>query len=270
MVAATCTHPLDLAKVRMQMSNDTKSGFVRTIIRVYQNEGFRSLYAGLTASLLRQATYSTTRFGVYEELKGWAQGPEGQPPGPGTLVALACFSGFVGAAVGNPADVLNVRMQNDQTLAPEKRRNYKHALDGLVRMTREEGVKSLFRGLTANCARGVLMTASQLASYDTFKHALLNTGFYQEGLVTHFTASLMAGFVATTVCSPFDVIKTRIMNTQKNRSFIEVLRYAVQHEGWGFAFRGFAPSFIRLGPHTIVTFMVLEQQKKIYQAVTTP
>lgn len=268
MVAAGCTHPLDLAKVRMQMSRDKTSGFVQTIIHVYRNEGFRSLYSGLTASLLRQATYSTTRFGVYEELKQRVQGTHSQTPGPLTLVGLACVSGFVGAAVGNPADVLNVRMQNDHTLAPEKRRNYRHALDGLVRMTREEGVKSLFRGITANCARGVLMTASQLASYDTFKHALLDTGFFEEGLVTHFTASLMAGFVATTVCSPFDVIKTRMMNTQKKRSFVEVLKYAVQNEGWGFAFRGFIPSFVRLGPHTIVTFMVLEQSKKAYKAMT--
>lgn len=270
MVAAACTHPLDLAKVRMQMSNDKSSGFIRTIIRVYQVEGFRSLYSGLSASLLRQATYSTTRFGVYEELKQFMQGEDIEAPGPLTLVGLACFSGLVGAAVGNPADILNVRMQNDHTLAPERRRNYKHAIDGLVRMTREEGIKSLFRGINANCMRGVLMTASQLASYDTFKRSLLNTGFFHEGLVTHFTASLMAGFVATTVCSPFDVIKTRMMNTQKARSFIDVLKYAVKNEGWGFAFRGFAPSFIRLGPHTIVTFMVLEQQKKVYSALTTP
>lgn len=269
MAAAAFTHPLDLAKVRMQMSNDHSTGFLRTIVRVYKHEGFRHLYAGLTASLLRQATYSTTRFGVYEELKSHVQGDDAAPPGALTLVGLACISGLAGAAVGNPADILNVRMQNDQTLAPEKRRNYKHAIDGLLRMMREEGTKSLFRGVTANCARGVLMTASQLASYDTFKRGLLNTGVFSEGLVTHFTASLMAGFVATTVCSPFDVIKTRIMNTQKARSFIDVLRYAVKHEGRGFAFRGFVPSFIRLGPHTIVMFMVLEQQKKLYDTLAT-
>lgn len=267
MAAAACTHPLDLAKVRMQMSNDHSTGFLRTIVRVYKTEGFRCLYAGLTASLLRQATYSTTRFGVYEELKNKVQGDCGTPPGGFTLVGLACVSGLAGAAVGNPADILNVRMQNDQTLAPEKRRHYKHAIDGLIRMIREEGPKSLFRGVTANCARGVLMTASQLASYDTFKRGLLNTAYFSEGLVTHFTASLMAGFVATTVCSPFDVIKTRIMNTEKARSFVGVLQHAVKHEGWGFAFRGFVPSFIRLGPHTVVTFLVLEQQKRVFDAL---
>ena len=244
MAAAACTHPIDLAKCRMQTAK-TRYGFIGTIVRIYRKEGFLALYAGLSASLLRQATYSTTRFGVYEELKTLTQGESMKPPGTLTLIGLASLSGFAGAAVGNPADILNVRMQNDQGLPVEKRRNYKHAFDGLFRMIREEGAKSLFRGMSANCTRGVLMTASQLASYDSFKHALLNTGIFTEGLITHFTASFMAGFVATTVCSPFDVIKTRIMNSKETRSFIGVVKYAIQHEGWGFAFRGFVPSFIR-------------------------
>ena len=268
MAAAAVTHPLDLAKVRMQMNNSSCDGFLKTIVNVYRREGFRKLYAGLSASLLRQATYSTTRFGVYEELKRRYQGDDNSTvPPTHVLVALACVSGFAGALVGNPADILNVRMQNDQTLPSHKQRRYRHALDGLVRMLREEGVASLFRGAGANCARGVLMTASQLASYDAFKHALLGTGYFCEGLVTHFSASLLAGFVATVVCSPFDVVKTRIMSGKKRRSVVEVVRWSVKNDGWPFAFKGFVPSFIRLGPHTIVTFMVLEQQKRWYRHV---
>jgi solute carrier family 25 (mitochondrial dicarboxylate transporter), member 10 len=105
----------------------------------------------------------------------------------------------IGGAVGNPADVVNVRMQNDMSLPPEQRRNYKHALDGLVRLIREEGPSALTRGLIANTSRGVLMTAGQLASYDEFKKLLLKTRLMADNLGTHFTASFMAGFVATTV-----------------------------------------------------------------------
>jgi len=38
--------------------------------------------------------------------------------------------------------------------------------------------------------------------------------FFKDNVTTHFSASLLAGLVATTVCSPFDVIKTRIMNSK--------------------------------------------------------
>lgn len=34
-----------------------------------------------------------------------------------------------------------------------------------------------------------------------------------------------------------------------------IMREAVKNEGVLFAFRGWLPSFIRLGPHTIVTFV---------------
>jgi solute carrier family 25 (mitochondrial dicarboxylate transporter), member 10 len=66
-------------------------------------------------------------------------------------------------------------------------------------LVREEGFKSLSRGLVANTSRGVLMTAGQLASYDEFKKLLMKTGVMKDNLATHFTASFMAGFVATTM-----------------------------------------------------------------------
>jgi len=110
----------------------------------------------------------------------------------------------IGGAVGNPADVLNVRMQNDKALPPDQRRNYKNVFDGLIRLVREEGPMALTRGLVANTSRGVFMTAGQLASYDEFKKLLLKSGLMKDNLGTHFTASFMAGFVATTVY-PFPV-----------------------------------------------------------------
>ena len=44
-----------------------------------------------------------------------------------------------------------------------------------MRISREEGVPVLWRGVGANVARAMLMTASQLATYDIFKQSLLRT-----------------------------------------------------------------------------------------------
>ena len=178
---------------------------------------------------------------------------------------MASTSGFLGGIAGNPADVLNVRMQNDMSLPAAQRRNYKNAVDGLFRMSREEGWRSLFRGVWPNSFRAVLMTASQLASYDGFKRLLLEKAGMEDGLTTHFTASFLAGFVATTVCSPVDVIKTRVMSAKEKEGLLVLLRRTVAYEGVGWMFRGWVPSFVRLGPHTIATFLFLEQHKKIYR-----
>ncbi|KAI9796595.1 MAG: Mitochondrial dicarboxylate transporter [Candelina submexicana] len=236
-----------------------------TFMHVFKSDGFLGLYSGLSASLLRQLTYSTTRFGVYEELKPLSTTPTTTNPSFLTLLALSSTSGFLGGIAGNPADVLNVRMQHDAALPSRDRRNYRNAIDGLIRMTREEGWRSLFRGVWPNSMRAVLMTASQLSSYDTFKTLLLSNTQLQDNLTTHFSASFLAGFVATTVCSPVDVIKTRVMSAKESKGLARLLVDIYGREGVGWMFKGWVPSFIRLGPHTIVTFLFLEQHKKVYR-----
>ena len=80
---------------------------------------------------------------------------------------------------------------------------------GMGQMVREEGPSSLMRGATPNVFRAILMNASQLASYDFFKSELLKTKYFEDNIYCHFTASFAAGTVATTVCSPADVLKVR-------------------------------------------------------------
>lgn len=201
---------------------------------------------------------------MYEELKSTFSTASTSPSFP-SLIAMASTSGFLGGVAGNPADVLNVRMQHDAALPPSQRRNYKNAVDGLIRMAREEGWRSLMRGWGPNSMRAVLMTASQLASYDGFKNLLLTKTALEDNLTTHFTASFLAGFVATTICSPVDVIKTRVMSAKESEGLAQLLVRVYRVEGVNWMFRGWVPSFIRLGPHTIATFLFLEQHKKVYR-----
>jgi dicarboxylate transporter 10 len=264
MAACLVTHPLDLAKVRLQTASQRGQSLGSMVYQIIKNEGFFKIYSGLTASLLRQATYSTARFGVYEFLKETYVDRYKATPTTAVLLPMSMVSGALGGLVGNPSDVVNIRMQNDSTLPKEQRRNYRNAFDGIYRIIKEESTLSLFRGLTPNLIRGVLMTASQVVTYDIAKKLLVDSLHLDPSKKsTHFSASLLAGLVATTVCSPADVVKTRIMNAKgQGGSAFSILTSAVKNEGVAFMFRGWLPSFIRLGPHTIVTFLVLEQLRK--------
>lgn len=266
MVACFVTHPLDLAKVRLQTAKEPGQGLVSMIYKIITQEGFFKIYSGLTASLLRQATYSTTRFGIYEYMKEKYISTYDKQPTTAILLPMSMVSGALGGLVGNPSDVVNIRMQNDSTLPVEQRRNYRNAFEGIYRIAKSEGPSVLFRGLMPNLVRGVLMTASQVVTYDIAKNVLVDNFHMDPSLKsTHFSASLIAGLVATTVCSPADVVKTRIMNAHSSNpgeGAVHILINAVKNEGVGFMFRGWLPSFIRLGPHTIVTFLVLEQLRK--------
>ncbi|CAM1510399.1 Fc.00g007340.m01.CDS01 [Cosmosporella sp. VM-42] len=278
--AACVTHPLDLGTwqnsgftrtfhgVRLQMrTGNAPKNMSGTFVSILRSSGPLGLYKGLSASLLRQMTYSTVRFGIYEELKGRITRSGHEPSFP-MLIALAVGSGFVGGISGNCADVLNVRMQHDAALPVEQRRNYKHAIDGMLRMAREEGLMSWFRGWLPNSTRAAFMTASQLASYDVAKRLLLMYTPLDDNLTTHFSASFMAGLVAATVTSPIDVIKTRVMSGTHSHGVMHLIGDIYKTDGIMWMFKGWTPSFLRLGPQTICTFVFLEMHRKGYRKMT--
>lgn len=64
--AACVTHPLDLIKVQLQTSQEKRVSISKLTSHIIKTQGVRALYNGISASLLRQLTYSTTRFGIYE------------------------------------------------------------------------------------------------------------------------------------------------------------------------------------------------------------
>lgn len=48
------------------------------MIQIIKTEGIFGLYSGLSASILRQITYSTMRFGVYDKLKNLISNNQGK------------------------------------------------------------------------------------------------------------------------------------------------------------------------------------------------
>lgn len=73
MGATVVVQPLDLVKTRMQVSGiggaaKEYNGMFDAFAKIIKREGFRALYKGLSAALLRQATYTTTRLGTYTVL----------------------------------------------------------------------------------------------------------------------------------------------------------------------------------------------------------
>lgn len=301
-VAGCSTHPLDLIKVRMQLQGENlpnpqvhnlrpavafnsaaaiphnsvhvhsppRVGPISVGIRIVQSEGVPALFSGVSATVLRQTLYSTTRMGLYDVLKQkWTNPETGNMPLMSKITA-GLIAGAVGAAVGNPADVAMVRMQADGRLPPAQRRNYNGVIDAITRMSRQEGIASLWRGSSLTVNRAMIVTASQLASYDQIKEAILENGVMGDGLGTHVTASFAAGFVAAVASNPVDVIKTRVMNMKVEagkappyRGAIDCAMKTVRAEGVFALYKGFIPTISRQGPFTVVLFVTLEQVRKL-------
>ena len=137
--AALVSHPLDVLKVRRQLRGELSASprrrvsLLATARAIVRAEGaVAGLYRGLSASLLRQAVFSTLRHGWYASLCAAAAANAALSPSSssdrhasahssaahpsasvplGARVALGCGAGAAAAALANPADVVLVRMQ---------------------------------------------------------------------------------------------------------------------------------------------------------------
>uniref|UniRef100_A0A1J3HFK9 Mitochondrial uncoupling protein 5 n=1 Tax=Noccaea caerulescens TaxID=107243 RepID=A0A1J3HFK9_NOCCA len=293
-VAGCSTHPLDLLKVRMQLHGESSSiqpnlrpalafqtsssvhappprvGIIGVGSQIIKKEGTRALFSGVSATVLRQTLYSTTRMGLYDILKTKWTDPETKSIPLTRKLAAGFIAGGIGAAVGNPADVAMVRMQADGRLPLVDRRNYKSVLDAIAQMVRGEGVTSLWRGSSMTINRAMLVTASQLATYDSVKETILEKGLLKDGLLTHVTASFAAGFVASVASNPVDVIKTRVMNMKVKagiappyKGAVDCALKTVKAEGIMALYKGFVPTVSRQAPFTVIMFVTLEQVRKV-------
>ena len=82
-----------------------------------------------------------------------------------------------------------------------------------------------------------------------------------EGFQLHLVAAMASGLITTTAANPIDVIKTRYMSDTTNRypsPFICVVE-TYREGGIRAFFRGWMPSYWRLGPHTVFSFLLIER-----------
>ena len=294
MIAGFATHPLDLIKVRMQLQGEAvaapalafaldgarhapvQPGPFGVGLNVARSEGVQALYSGVSATLLRQCLYSSTRMGLYEYLKQqWRdetalEGSSGLPLH--KKVTAALVAGAVGAVVGNPADLAMVRMQADGRLPMSERRNYTGVGNALSRMVKQDGVLSLWTGSAPTVTRAMLVTAAQLATYDQIKDTITANRVVPEGLATQVVASVGAGVLASVASNPIDVVKTRVMNMKvaegeaaPYRGALDCAVKTVRAEGPMALYKGFVPTVTRQAPFAIVMFLSLEQIKKVIE-----
>ena len=133
-----------------------------------QREGVSSIYAGLSASLLRQCVYGTARIGLFRSFSDSLskKHTDGSALTFGEKALAGLSSGAIAVCLGTPCDVALVRMQADSMKPKDSRRGYKNVFDAIVRVAKEEGFTKLYSGLAPNVLRGMSMNVGMLACYD--------------------------------------------------------------------------------------------------------
>jgi len=160
MGATVFVQPLDLVKNRMQLSGAgggkaQYNGSFHALTTILKTEGITGIYSGLSAGLLRQATYTTTRLGIYTSLFEMFS-KDGKPPAFLTKALIGVTAGGIGAFVGTPAEVALIRMTADGRLPLDQQRGYTSVFNALSRIVSEEGVLALWRGCIGLCGQNLI------------------------------------------------------------------------------------------------------------------
>lgn len=277
MTASTVIHPIDLAKVRMQLFSTlnpgaSQPGFVSILSKMVKEEGVISIYAGLSAALMRQAVYGTARIGLHRYFSAELTKRNDNKPLPfyqKTLSGMA--SGSIAVCIGTPFDVALVRMQADSMKPANEQRGYKNVFDALIRVASEEGAGKLYSGLVPNVLRGMSMNVGMLACYDQAKemiahhvtHDDLNAG--PPSLQTQLGASVLSGFTAAAFSLPADLLKSRLQDGSKYKGLTDAAVHVIKNEGFFAFWTGFSAYYLRCAPHAMIILMTAEPYTALYK-----
>ncbi|KAI8805209.1 mitochondrial substrate carrier protein [Cladochytrium replicatum] len=266
MTATAIIQPIDMVKVRIQLQGEggakgASTNPLTVASRIVRQEGFFAMYRGLSAGLLRQATYTTARLGLFntfiDQLKAQNNGKDL------TYVQRAVASlaaGGLGALVGNPADLALIRMQADGTLPAEQRRNYTNVMNALSRIAKEEGILAWWKGATPTVVRAMALNLGMLATHSEAKVRFDKA--LGKSYTNNFYASAIAGFVASVFSLPFDFVKTRLQKQRPDargvlpyKGSVDCAMKVFSTEGPLAFYRGFPTYYIRIAPHVMLTLL---------------
>ncbi|ORY96776.1 mitochondrial carrier domain-containing protein [Syncephalastrum racemosum] len=274
MEACTC-HPLDTIKVRMQLSkninrslgsNGKKLGFAGVGLKIIQNESFWALYKGLGAVVSGIVPKMAIRFSSFELYKSW------MADSAGNVSTSAIF--FAGLAAGtteavlvvSPMDLIKIRLQAQRhsMMDPMDIPKYRNAPHAAYTIVKEEGIRTLYRGVTLTALRQATNQAANFTAYQEMKRVMKSWQKLEElPSYQHLLLGGLSGAMGPLSNAPIDTIKTRIQKSSATGSgwerFKTVTTDIMQKEGPRAFYKGLTPRLLRVAPGQAVTFMVYEK-----------
>lgn len=312
MTAAALTSPLDVLKTRLQsdfyqaqlralhaqhplpqritLTSVPRAAFfhvaetVQILRSIYQHEGFRALFRGLGANLVGVVPARSINFYVYGNGKRILNNylnPEGKDNVWSVHLLAAATAGIATGTATNPIWVVKTRLQLDKNNAshdPTRGRQYKNSWDCIKQTVRHEGIRGLYRGLSASYL-GVTESTLQWVMYERMKlglarreaKRLTQPGYNQTILDTaeefggKFAAAAGAKLVAAVITYPHEVVRTRLRQapvittetgrvTMKYTGLVQCFRLVAKEEGLAGLYGGMTPHLLRTVPSAAIMF----------------
>lgn len=231
LVSRIVVSPLDVVKIRWQLSSTSNVSFYNTIKHVLDSHGWMGLFRGNAWGLALWISYGAVQFPAYEKCKDVVG--EG---GIGRVAAGSMAASFATLATF-PLDAMRTRRISSHS---------HHS-------------QSIFRGV----GPGLLAIAPMSGITFSLHEYFLDLGI-EKGI-----SGLLAGTIARMIIFPLDTIKRRMMAQglehvehghviKHYNGSLDCARTLLREEGILAFFRGMSPSMIKTGIGSGITFFVYE------------
>ena len=238
-IATTIIFPMDTMRVQKQLGLPT----------IYNARG---LYKGYSAGVLRQITYSSPNLIIYRSLNQKYMSTTEKETSIFFKSVFGFVSGGISGVLGNPSELLFVRAVKDP--------NYKNIFQSASQIYNKDGLFEFTKGSLPMSLRCAVFNAARLPVYSESKRLLNDTYPQYDGSVyIHSTAAFTSAFMGTIVGNPIDVIKSKIQGSSSKKRIGDVFRKVYTQDGISGFYRGFIPSLLRSGPHSVLSFMMIDQ-----------
>eukprot|EP00928_Gymnodinium_smaydae_P082331 TRINITY_DN65691_c0_g1_i1.p1 TRINITY_DN65691_c0_g1~~TRINITY_DN65691_c0_g1_i1.p1 ORF type:complete len:357 (+),score=37.62 TRINITY_DN65691_c0_g1_i1:60-1130(+) len=217
-LAISCSHPIDTVRVMMQAAIAEEQGFSKVV----RSLGLRGFMRGIGMSALWACPQGAIRLGVYESSKETLAG----------TFDVRALNVSVSAIVGDMASSV-VKVPRELVTQQLQVGHNKSALSAAQSIVSQDGPMGLFRGYWSTCARDAPFMVVLFFSYEQFKSWKIRLTFATHGPAQMFSPwsdvetilwGGISGAIAAFVTTPFDVIKTRIMTSQKRLTISSAVR----------------------------------------------
>eukprot|EP00026_Physarum_polycephalum_P011440 Phypoly_transcript_11666.p1 GENE.Phypoly_transcript_11666~~Phypoly_transcript_11666.p1 ORF type:complete len:287 (+),score=36.69 Phypoly_transcript_11666:278-1138(+) len=187
----------------------------------------------------------------------------------GGILLASAISGSTARVLLHPFDTLRARLQNERNpKAGTKNTSTAHLL---TQMVKNEGWRSLYKGIWPALLFGLPGTMVYLTTYEKTKEKLISRGNSPENAVTHLSAGLVAECVSGLVWTPMSVLTQKLQvdshsgsNLAKYKNSTHAIKVIYGEEGIRGFFRGYFANLSVFGPFSMIYFVVYEKLKSHY------